>query len=73
MCQLFALNSHTPSAATFSFTGLSARGGLTGDHVDGFGMVQAQPMFDPVTDRILFGSRNAVMSQNLQLRLIKSW
>lgn len=38
MCQLFALNSHTPSAATFSFTGLSARGGLTGDHVDGFGM-----------------------------------
>lgn len=31
-----------------------------GRSVDGFGMVQAQPMFDPVTDRILFGSRNAV-------------
>ncbi|KAB2965654.1 MAG: PQQ-binding-like beta-propeller repeat protein, partial [Thermoanaerobaculia bacterium] len=26
---------------------------------DGFGMVQAQPMFDPATGRILFGSRNA--------------
>ncbi|WP_298830682.1 class II glutamine amidotransferase [uncultured Piscinibacter sp.] len=38
MCQLFALNSNTPSTATFSFTGLSARGGLTGDHVDGYGM-----------------------------------
>jgi hypothetical protein len=31
-----------------------------GRSVDGFGMVQAQPMFDPTTDRILFGSRNAV-------------
>lgn len=38
MCQIFALNSNTPSAVTFSFTGLSARGGVTGDHVDGFGM-----------------------------------
>ena len=38
MCQLFALNSNTPSTATFSFTGLSARGGVTGDHVDGFGL-----------------------------------
>ena len=38
MCQLFALNSNTPSAATFSFTGLSARGGVTGDHVDGYGL-----------------------------------
>jgi hypothetical protein len=31
-----------------------------GRSVDGFGMVQAQPMFDPGTDRVLFGSRNAV-------------
>ena len=38
MCQIFALNSNTPSAVTFSFTGLSARGGVTGDHVDGFGL-----------------------------------
>ncbi|MCV2361259.1 class II glutamine amidotransferase [Paucibacter sp. TC2R-5] len=38
MCQLFALNSNTPSDVTFSFTGFSARGGATGEHVDGWGM-----------------------------------
>lgn len=38
MCELLALNSNVPTAATFSFTGLSARGGRTGDHADGFGM-----------------------------------
>jgi glutamine amidotransferase len=38
MCELFALNANVPVAATFSFRGLAARGGLTGDHVDGFGM-----------------------------------
>jgi predicted glutamine amidotransferase len=38
MCQLFALSCNTPSAVTFSFTGFSARGGRTGEHVDGFGL-----------------------------------
>lgn len=38
MCQLFALNSNAPSAATFAFTGFSARGGDTGEHADGWGM-----------------------------------
>jgi glutamine amidotransferase len=38
MCQLFALNSNLPTAATFSFTGFSARGGATDHHVDGWGM-----------------------------------
>ncbi len=38
MCELYALNANVPVAATFSFRGLAARGGLTGDHVDGFGM-----------------------------------
>ncbi|HQC98128.1 MAG TPA: class II glutamine amidotransferase [Aquabacterium sp.] len=38
MCQLFALNSSAPSAATFAFTGFSARGGGTADHADGWGM-----------------------------------
>lgn len=38
MCELLALNSNVPTAATFSFSGLSARGGRTGDHADGFGM-----------------------------------
>jgi glutamine amidotransferase len=38
MCQLLALNSNVPTAATFSFTGFSARGGDTDHHVDGWGM-----------------------------------
>jgi glutamine amidotransferase len=38
MCQLFALNSNSPTAVTFSFTGFSARGGLTGEHADGWGI-----------------------------------
>lgn len=38
MCELFALNASTPSAATFSFSGFSARGGDTGHHADGWGM-----------------------------------
>ena len=38
MCELFALNASSPSAATFSFSGFSARGGDTGDHGDGWGM-----------------------------------
>jgi len=38
MCQLLALNSNVPTAATFSFAGLSARGGATDHHVDGWGM-----------------------------------
>jgi glutamine amidotransferase len=38
MCQLFALNCNAPSAVTFSFTGLSARGGHTGEHADGYGL-----------------------------------
>ena len=38
MCQLFALSCNVPSAVTFSFTGLSARGGQTGEHADGYGL-----------------------------------
>ncbi len=38
MCELFALNSNVPTSATFAFTGLSARGGRTGEHADGWGM-----------------------------------
>ena len=38
MCELFALNASTPTAATFSFSGFSARGGDTGEHADGWGM-----------------------------------
>src|SRR5688500_5683143 len=38
MCQLFALNSNSPTEVTFAFTGFSARGGATGEHADGFGL-----------------------------------
>ena len=38
MCQLFGLSSSAPTSVTFSFAGLSARGGRTGDHADGFGL-----------------------------------
>jgi glutamine amidotransferase len=38
MCQLFGLSCNSPSAVTFSFAGLSARGGRTGEHADGFGL-----------------------------------
>jgi glutamine amidotransferase len=38
MCQLFALNCNAPAAVNFSFTGLSARGGQTGEHADGYGL-----------------------------------
>jgi glutamine amidotransferase len=38
MCELFALNSRQPAAATFSLSGFAARGGRTADHVDGWGV-----------------------------------
>ncbi|HTH62697.1 MAG TPA: class II glutamine amidotransferase [Paraburkholderia sp.] len=38
MCQLLALNCAVPTAATFSFTGFAARGGITDHHDDGWGM-----------------------------------
>lgn len=38
MCQLFALSCNAPAAVTFAFTGLSARGGHTGEHADGYGL-----------------------------------
>ncbi len=38
MCELFALQSNVPVAATFSFNGFSARGGKTGEHADGWGL-----------------------------------
>ena len=38
MCQLFALESNAPTAATFSLSGFAARGGHTAEHVDGWGV-----------------------------------
>jgi len=38
MCQLLGMNSANPADVRFSFTGFAARGGLTDDHGDGFGV-----------------------------------
>ena len=38
MCQLMGISCNKHAATTFSFTGFSARGGLTSDHVDGWGI-----------------------------------
>jgi predicted glutamine amidotransferase len=38
MCQLLAMNCNTPTDICFSFTGFQARGGLTDEHRDGWGI-----------------------------------
>lgn len=43
MCQLLAMNSKNPAEIGFSFKGFRARGGLTDDHTDGFGIAYFEP------------------------------
>lgn len=38
MCQLLGMNCNVPTDICFSFTGFQARGGLTDDHKDGWGI-----------------------------------
>lgn len=38
MCQIFAMSCSAPATVTFAFSGFSARGGITGEHRDGFGL-----------------------------------
>lgn len=38
MCQLLGMNCAKPTDIMFSFTGFAARGGLTDEHADGFGV-----------------------------------
>lgn len=38
MCELLALSANTPTDLSFSFHGLTRRGGATGDHGDGWGL-----------------------------------
>ncbi len=38
MCELLALNANTPTDMGFSFRGLSRRGGVSGEHADGWGL-----------------------------------
>lgn len=39
MCQLLGMNCARPIDFTFSFTGFAQRGGITGKHSDGWGLV----------------------------------
>ena len=39
MCELLGMSANTPTDLCFSFTGLTQRGGNTGPHKDGWGMV----------------------------------
>ena len=43
MCQLLAMTSKNPADIRFSLTGFRRRGGLTDDHIDGFGIAYFQP------------------------------
>lgn len=38
MCQLLGMNCNSPTDICFSFTGFQARGGITADHTDGWGI-----------------------------------
>lgn len=38
MCELLAMSANVPTDIVFSFTGLAKRGGITGPHVDGWGI-----------------------------------
>ena len=38
MCELLAMSANVPTDIIFSFTGLAQRGGVTGPHVDGWGI-----------------------------------
>jgi glutamine amidotransferase len=38
MCQLLGMNCNSSATITFAFTGFTARGGRTADHVDGWGI-----------------------------------
>ncbi|TAM12317.1 MAG: class II glutamine amidotransferase [Nevskiaceae bacterium] len=39
MCELLGMSANTPTDLCFSFTGLTQRGGRTGPHIDGWGVV----------------------------------
>ncbi|NKF52577.1 class II glutamine amidotransferase [Shewanella sp. WXL01] len=38
MCELLAMSANVPTDIVFSFTGLAERGGVTGPHIDGWGI-----------------------------------
>ncbi len=63
MCQLLAMNSNNLADIGFSFAGFRARGGLTDDHIDGFGIAY----FEPTGLRLYCDNRAAMDSPLAEL------
>ena len=71
MCQLLGMNCAQPTDITFSFTGFSARGGLTDHHADGFGIA----FFEQKACRLFIDTQGACdspMAQFIKRYPIKS-
>ena len=63
MCQLLGFNSKNAADISFSFTGFRRRGGITDDHIDGFGIAY----FEPTGLRFYCDDRAAVDSPVAEL------
>lgn len=63
MCQLLGMNCNTPTDIVFSFTGFAMRGGVTGEHQDGWGIA----FFEGPGVRHLVDHRPAVSSPLAEL------
>lgn len=63
MCQLLGMNCATPTDITFSFTGFSARGGVTSDHADGWGIA----FFEDKACRLFIDHESAATSPIAEL------
>ncbi|QSX31594.1 class II glutamine amidotransferase [Shewanella cyperi] len=67
MCELLAMSANVPTDIVFSFTGLAERGGVTGPHVDGWGIT----FYEGKGSRTFKDAHPS--SQSLIARLIKSY
>ncbi len=63
MCELLGMNCATPTDITFSFSGFSARGGLTGEHADGWGIA----FFEDKACRLFIDNNPAAQSPIAEL------
>ena len=70
MCQLLAMNSKKPADIRFSLTGFRRRGGLTDDHIDGFGVAYFEPtgLRHYCDDRAAMESPIAELVSNLRIK-----
>jgi len=67
MCELLAMSANVPTDIVFSFTGLVERGGVTGPHVDGWGIT----FYEGKGSRTFKDARPS--SQSHVAKLIKSY